>query len=997
MFSFLSLNARSLLNKLDELPALASNSCTSPPSVIAVTETWCSTDEPDTFYNMHNYTTHRCDRTTGRGGGSILYIHNLLPHRRLDMNMPGFESVWIQIDTPDVPVTVCSVYRPPSTDPHDFCAKLETCIRSIRVPNEPLILLGDFNAHHSNWLERTKTDTAGDCLQQLLTAYDLAQHVDFPTHILHGTPASCIDLVISNLQDYTISLRPGPTLGNSDHLSIHGKIDLPAQYPAIERDPRPVWSWNWSPECIAALKGSLRSDPLLPMDPQQEQSCESMWSTWRSRLLKRAHLFCTASRFEDRYPPRSLPTLRRPWMSPELLAEIKLKHRLYRDYTRSRDETLWKAFTRQRNLTSTLMRKAKSDFVLRTTSTSNTTQLEPTTHALSTPNTTTQHQTSPLSQPSVSPPKLHQLMKRLKVQQRKQLPDLHHNNVTHSTPADKATALNEFFIAESRKSVGNSDEPIPPIVAPEVTDDHLTNILTTPEEVCTILRSLDSSKSAGDDGIPTRLLKEVASEICTSLSFLFNLSFTRGELPQMWREATITPVHKKGTQTSPTNYRPISLISVIAKVQERIVHKRLYAHVEPHLPNEQSGFRKKDGTELQLLRLVHEISAAKDNGDAVSACFFDLSKAFDRVWHKGLLEKLKHLGVRSQAHDWISSYLCNRRQRVRVADTTSPWLPIPAGVPQGSVLGPLLFLIYTYDLPTSCTNTHTKCSQFADDTALITTHKDPVQAQEHLQQAITSAGAWLQSWHLLVNAGKTVVMSFQRTQTLQLTLHKTTLKQVSSHRHLGLTIQSDLRWNEHVQTKISKAQRSLAILMKIRGTIHTNALTLIYTTYIRPILEYATLATSNMTTTLQDKLERFQRRACRVCLRLPMFQPVNHTSLLFQLSLDTLSSRRHYRQVTLAHTLHMGTVPPHLLNPHFCPLAKRPTIQLRRTRTYELPTTKTTRHRDSPINIALCRYNNLPADIREIKSIALFKKSVSPLILSSTCSCSSHLSISFSN
>ena len=152
------------------------------------------------------------------------------------------------------------------------------------------------------------------------------------------------------------------------------------------------------------------------------------------------------------------------------------------------------------------------------------------------------------------------------------------------------------------------------------------------------------------------------------------------------------------------------------------------------------------------------MSAARDSGQSVLACFFDLSKAFDRVWHKGLLAKLLHYGVRDRALTWVEAYLTGRRQRVKVIDTTSSWLPIPAGVPQGSVLGPLLFLIYTIDLPHACTNTNTTCSQLADDTALITSTPTLQTTQQQLQKSVCSAGRWLKDWHLLVNAEKTVTV-----------------------------------------------------------------------------------------------------------------------------------------------------------------------------------------------------------------------------------------------
>ena len=169
-----------------------------------------------------------------------------------------------------------------------------------------------------------------------------------------------------------------------------------------------------------------------------------------------------------------------------------------------------------------------------------------------------------------------------------------------------------------------------------ITTTTLKGFHTTPEEVCKLLNDVDHKKSAGDDEIPTKLLKLVSKEISPSLSLIFNISFTRGDQPQCWRDATVSPIHKKGTKTNPSNYRPISLLSAISKVHETIVQRHLYNYVDPHLPTHQSGFRKRDGTELQLARLVSEISESRDNGKSVVACFFDLCKAFDRVWHQGL-------------------------------------------------------------------------------------------------------------------------------------------------------------------------------------------------------------------------------------------------------------------------------------------------------------------------------------------------------------------------
>ena len=202
-----------------------------------------------------------------------------------------------------------------------------------------------------------------------------------------------------------------------------------------------------------------------------------------------------------------------------------------------------------------------------------------------------------------------------------------------------------------------------------------------------LLARLDVKKAADDDGIPTLLLCVAAKYIAPQVHYLFNLSLKQGRLPDAWKPATIIPIYKKGDRTVVSNYRPISLLSALSKILERIVYKRVYKHVDPLIPDRQSGFRRKDGTVLQLTRLVHSLAEGLENKSVIANCYFDLSKAFDRVWHEGLLAKLAHAGIRGASLAWFEGYLKGRLQRVRVDTATSTWKLIPAGVPQGSALG----------------------------------------------------------------------------------------------------------------------------------------------------------------------------------------------------------------------------------------------------------------------------------------------------------------------
>ena len=342
----------------------------------------------------------------------------------------------------------------------------------------------------------------------------------------------------------------------------------------------------------------------------------------------------------------------------------------------------------------------------------------------------------------------------------------------------------------------------------------------------------------------------------------------------------------------------------------------------------------------------------------------------------------------------MEAYLTGRRQRVKVLDTTSSWLPIPAGVPQGSVLGPLLFLIYTIDLPHACTNTNTTCSQFADDTALITSTPSLQTTQLQLQKAVSSAGRWLKDWHLLVNAEKTVTVIFHHdnrppAQQPTIYLDGKLLSVARKQRHLGITFQHDLRWTEHTNAILNKSLTSLKNILRLRNSLNSSALAYLYSTYIRPKLEYACIALSPLPTHTMDKLERFQRKAARVCLRLPLYTPADHSHLLRRLSLSSLHCRRNIKHLLLAHSIHHRYAPPHILQLNLPP-PTTPYYSLRHRRSYHIPSSRTDRHKDSPIYKSLYLFNSLPENIKNTRNRAQFQFQINDLLINSVCPCSSH-------
>ena len=242
----------------------------------------------------------------------------------------------------------------------------------------------------------------------------------------------------------------------------------------------------------------------------------------------------------------------------------------------------------------------------------------------------------------------------------------------------------------------------------------MPDIIITTEGVARLLHGLNPNKATGPDDIPARILQLTANEIAPALQIIFQKSLDTGKLPLSWSQANIAPIFKKGYRSLASNYRPISLTSICCKILEHIIFTNIMNHFDYHsvLTDRQHGFRSKHSTESQLIITTHELAQSLNNKLQVDMIIMDFSKAFDTVPHNRLLNKLNRYGIRNKTHNWISNFLKYRKQRVVFGGEHSTWTQVIPGVPQGTVLGPLLFLTYINDLPN---NIHSSIRLFADD------------------------------------------------------------------------------------------------------------------------------------------------------------------------------------------------------------------------------------------------------------------------------------------
>ena len=392
----------------------------------------------------------------------------------------------------------------------------------------------------------------------------------------------------------------------------------------------------------------------------------------------------------------------------------------------------------------------------------------------------------------------------------------------------------------------------------------LTDLVISEAGIQKILLSLEPHKASGPDNMSGRVLKELALEIAPILTTIYQSSLDTGEVPSDWRDANVAPIFKKGEHYDPANYRPISLTSIPCKIFEHVIVSSLMNHLESNkiLRPEQHGFRKARSCETQLLDFTEELFTTMEQGNQADVIIMDFAKAFDRVNHSLLLHKLHHYGVQGKINRWIGAFLRDRRQAVVVGGVCSEYVRVRSGVPQGSVLGPALFLAYINDLPEQLTSL---TRLFADDTAvyrLSATSHD----QHLLQEDLHRLERWEQNWDMAFHPGKCVTLPVTRKRTFtnnQYQLHGHTLASVTSAEYLGVTISQDLSWDRHITNICAKANKTLGFLRRNLKISARNLKETAYKAFVRPILEYACTVWDPHTEQNISKIEAVQRRAAR--------------------------------------------------------------------------------------------------------------------------------------
>lgn len=835
--AILGINIRSLHGKLDELQAwITLLECRF--DIICVAETWL-TNSTINMCKLNNYEMFNVIRTDVRGGGVGIYAHedydsSILSN--ISFSYSHIESVFIKCLFRSKTLVIGCIYRPPSGDVNMFLESMDTILTALsHLPQSNLYVCGDFNLNLLN----VSTDSNCNNFLNLMFANSLSPIITKPTRI--NDPNNSCTLIDNIFTQNPVHYISGILVTDlSDHYPVFGVFRnvFPDVYTS-NLTPFKIQYRLLNENTLNSLCLSLSSYDFS--DVMQLEDVNEAFSLFNNTVMNFYNVHCPILSKTHSYKKYT-----KPWIDGEVINEIKRRDNYLKLLRVGRMNKV--TFNRLRNKVTKLIRSKKKSYyelkfnelrgdIKRTWSLIN--------NVIGT---------------SVN-------------NKRGNILKLNVNNNIITDPQDIANALNDHFATVGTK-IANSFSSAPSGYMEFLSGSYPHSFFLSPVSVSNVIeyiKSLKNKKCSVQD-LPSMVVKYLSNVIAPVLCALINLSLSEGVFPDCFKLARVVPLFKGGDNLCLNNYRPISILNIFSKILEKHVCNQLYLYIENNeiLNDSQFGFRHCRGTTQALLRHTGFIYKELDMSNIVFSMYLDFSKAFDSVNHDILLSKLEFYGVRGLSLQWFKSYLSNRKQYVYVNDRRSSISEVQYSVPQGSNLGPLLFLVFINDLP-NCTD-YFEYGMFADDCTVSCSIAKNDFETSHLpiNLNLECIRTWLNSNRIMINTSKTNYMlySYRGNPSFHspIKVGNSEVDQRASVKFLGVILDERLKYDMHVQMISQKIARNVGVLFKLCQVIPENILRNLYYTLIGPYIAYAIEVWYSAPNCISNKIKVLQKKAIR-CIK----------------------------------------------------------------------------------------------------------------------------------
>ena len=855
------LNIRSLMSKHEEIKDLLMDSNL---DFLCLSESWLHSKIQPGLIDVPGFKCFRKDRSTGKGGGVVIYIRDSLKCTEFDPNIDTpIEHLCLNISlSARMHFRLMVIYNPPSHD-NSFYVNLQKLLKFVSHKSE-VIIFGDFNIDWSNRCKRKK-------LKTITGKFDLSQIVTGATRITKST-RSQIDLIFTNKEERITKVFNLVT-GLSDHnLTLAVRKLTKKRFPdRNNQKSNPLTIPRCDLEKLERELGGVQWDGLLN-DNDPSECCNELMNIVSAIVGK----FLKTRKYSNR--KQSLP-----WINASIRKLMKQRDLALKTALKSSLNTDMALFKGLRNRVTKELRNAKAEYYISaiTNARGNSASIW--------------KQINSLIKPSKK-----EIISELKI-----------NNNIISESEEIAEEFNNFFIKSVEELAHNFKHIRTQSVGNQ--DNESTSLFvlkqTNRAEVLKIIDKFSNSHSKDLFNLDTAFLKKYSKMLVDPLTHLINLSIKTGKFPDGWKKSRVIPIFKSGAADQTCNYRPISILPVFSKVLEKIVAAQLMDHLETHshLHSLQFGFRSNHSTESANCFFVDQLKLFIDRGNMVGAVFLDLKKAFDTINHDILISKLSNYNFSDITLKWFKSYLCNREQCVVINNKQSTLLGCNTGVPQGSILGPILFSLYINDLPASCPGAGIQ--MYADDTVIYVPGRTNTSISTQLTDHLESVSKWLERSCLTLNIKKTVSICFSSRTRSSLNVNDTTkldlkingqpVDQVTEVKYLGLRLDPHLKFEKHVQAVNRAAKANLYTFKMIRNCLTSHAANIFMHSMIFSYLGYCATVWSQAGLTVIRPLEMIYNRAVKILDRKPI--RFHHCHVIKKLNILSFDNFTKFANLKLIH------------------------------------------------------------------------------------------------